>query len=247
MNEIHALAQRRATVASRLFMVMAVLLVLDVFLQTMKYEAGHDYLFGLVRLFDVDEEANLPTLFSTLLLLSAGLLLAMIGREEKARGGPDGARWTFLSAVFLFLMVDESASLHELLILPGRELLGKQIPGIFYYAWVIPYFVLVVALAAYMLGFFLRLPWAIKIRFVLAAVLFIGGSIGFELAEGAEDMAYGQKNMLYSVLTAVEEGMEMAGVIVFIHALLQYIAVGRTETTASAAIASREGHRNVAG
>ena len=247
MNEIHALAQRRGAVASRLFMVMAVLLVLDVFLQTMKYEAGHDYLFGLVRLFDVDQEANIPSLFSTLLLLSAGLLLAMIGREEKARGGPDAARWTFLSAVFLFLMVDESASLHELLILPGRELLGKQIPGIFYYAWVIPYFVLVVALAVYLLGFFLRLPWAIKIRFVLAAVLFIGGSIGFELAEGAEDMAYGQKNMLYSVLTAVEEGMEMAGVIVFIHALLQYIAVGRTETTASAAIASREGHRNVAG
>lgn len=247
MNEIHALARRRAAVASRLFMVMAVLLVLDVFLQTMKYEAGHDYLFGLIRLFDVDQEANIPSLFSTLLLLSAGLLLAMIGREEKARGGPDAARWTFLSAVFLFLMVDESASLHELLILPGRELLGKHIPGIFYYAWVIPYFVLVVALAAYLLGFFLRLPWAIKIRFVLAAVLFVGGSIGFELAEGAEDMAYGQKNMLYSVLTAIEEGMEMAGVIVFIHALLQYIAVGRTETTPSAAMVSKEGHRNVAG
>ena len=103
------------------------------------------------------------------------------------------------------------------------------------------------ALAVYFFGFFLRLPGAIKTRFVLAAVLFIGGSIGFELAEGAEDMAYGQKNMLYSVLTAVEEGMEMAGVIVFIHALLQYIAVGRTETTPSAAIVSKEGHRNVAG
>lgn len=247
MNEIHALAQRRSVFASRLFMVMAVLLVLNVVLQTMKYEAGHDYLFGLVRLFDVDEEANIPTLFSTLLLLLAGLLLALIGREEKTSGGQDAARWMLLSAVFLFLAVDESAALHELLILPGRELLGKESPDIFYYAWVIPYFVLVLALAAYFFGFFLRLPGAIKIRFLLAAALFVGGSIGFELAEGVEDKIYGQNNMLYSVLTTVEEGMEMAGVIVFIHALLQYIAVGRHETAGSVATRAKDERGNVAG
>lgn len=223
MNEIYAMAQRRSAIAARLFLAMAVLLVLSFVLQTVKYETGHDYVLGLVRLFDVDEEANIPSLFSTLLLLSAGLLLGLIAREEKKTGSGDAFRWKLLSFVFLFLAVDESASLHELLIRPGREMLGKESIGIFYYAWVIPYFALVVGLALYFFGFFLRLPNAIKVRFVLAAMLFIGGSIGFELAEGVEDVTYGQNNITYSILTTIEEGMEMAGVIVFIHALLQYI------------------------
>ena len=223
MSTLQALAERRSAVAIRMFMVVALLLVANVVLQWIRYRTGHDYMFGLVRLFDVDEEANLPTLFSTLLLFSAGVLLALISRAEKAEGGRDSRRWAILSIVFLFLTVDEAAMLHELFNVPGQEILGRQSPGIFYYAWVIPYSVLVLALGAYFIGFFLRLPPAIRVRFIVAAALFIGGSIGLELIEGVQDKTYGENNMTYELLTTLEEGMEMAGVIVFIHALLQYV------------------------
>lgn len=227
MNELYAVAQRRNIFARRLFTVTLALLALNIVLQTLKYKTGHDHLFGMIRLFDVDEEANLPTLFSTLLLLSAGALLALISSDHKNFRRRDAGKWTFLSAVFLFLAVDESAVIHELLILPVRGLLGEDTPAIFHYAWVVPYAVLLAVLTAYFIAFFFRLPKQTRIRFIVAAALFVGGSIGFELAEGVQDTLHGQENLAYSCLTTVEEGMEMAGVIVFIHALLEYIAVTR--------------------
>lgn len=225
MNEIHALAQRRLAIASRLFMVTAALLVMDIIMEYLKHDTGRDFVFGLVRLFDLDGEANVPSFFSTLLLMSAGILLWLISREEKNRGGRDAGRWKVLAVVFLYLAVDEAAMLHELFIVPGAELLGKDRPGIFNFAWVIPYSVLVLALGAYFIGFFLRLPAVSKIRFLVAAVLFVGGGLGFEFIEGAVAKTQGESSTAYWVLSAIEEAMEMAGVIVFIHALLEYIAV----------------------
>jgi hypothetical protein len=225
MNEIYALAQRRSAIAGRLFMVVAVLLVMDIIMEYLKHDTGRDFVFGLVRLFDLDGEANVPSFFSTLLLMSASILLWLISREEKNRGGRDAGRWKVLAVVFLYLAVDEAAMLHELFIVPGGELLGKDRLGIFNFAWVIPYSVLVLVLGAYFIGFFLRLPAVSKIRFVVAAVLFVGGSLGFEFIEGAVAKAEGENSTAYWVLSAIEEGMEMAGVIVFIHALLEYIAV----------------------
>ena len=127
--------------------------------------------------------------------------------------------------MFLYLAADEAASLHELFIPPGGELLGKDRPGIFFYAWVIPYGALVVGLGIYFLGFFLRLPMATKVRFFLAGVLYVGGALGFEMIEGVEDQLYGHKNDAYAVMATIEEGMEMVGVIVFIHAIMEYLAV----------------------
>ena len=243
MNEIYTLAQRRWTIASRLFMVVAVLLVLDIIMEYLKHETGRDFVFGLVRLFDVDGEANIPSLFSTLLLMSSGILLWLISGEEKNRGGRDAGRWKVLAVVFLYLAVDEAAVLHELFIVPGGELLGKDRWGIFNFAWVIPYSVLVLVLGIYFIGFFLRLPAVTKVRFLLAAVLFVGGSLGFEFIEGVVAKAQSENSTTYWVLTVIEEGMEMAGVIVFIHALLEYIAVtlnGEVAASAPRVVAGAE-------
>lgn len=223
MEWVQGLTRQRARVVGRLFMVMACLLVVNIVLQVIRYRTGHDYLLGLLRLFDVNEEANIPTLFSTLLLLSAGLLLAVIASGERSRGGRDVGRWKLLSAVFLFLAVDESAMLHELFITPGHELLGRDVPGILFYAWVIPYFLLVLGLMAYLGGFVLRLPAVIRNQFVLAAALFVGGSLGVEVFEGIQDKWHGEHTPVYALLASIEEGMEMAGVIVFIGALLRYL------------------------
>jgi hypothetical protein len=225
MEWVHSLTRQRRLIVGRLFMVMACLLVVNIVLQVIRYRTGHDYLLGLLRLFDVNEEANIPTLFSTLLLLSAGLLLAVIASGERARGGRDVGRWKLLSAVFLFLAVDESAMLHELFITPGHELLGRDVPGVIFYAWVIPYFLLVLGLMVYLGGFVLRLPTAIRTQFILSAVLFVGGSLGVELFEGIQDKWHGEHTPIYALLASIEEGMEMAGVIVFIGALLHYIDV----------------------
>ena len=58
----------------------------------------------------------------------------------------------------------------------------------------------------------------------MAVILFIGGAIGVELIGGRYAELNGPKNLMYSMIVAIEESLEMGGLIVFIWALLRYCA-----------------------
>ena len=191
--------------------------------QLAKYLLGHERGYGLIPLFYVDAEQNIPTVFSVLLLFSAALLLAVITVLKNRQRDPDISRWAVLAAGFLLMAVDEASSLHEKLVTPVRALLGDGPLGIFYFAWVIPGIALVAALALFFLRFLLRLPARTRFTFVFAGILFVGGAIGFELIGGRYAELHGHQNLTYSMIATVEESLEMAGVIVFIYALLKYI------------------------
>jgi hypothetical protein len=64
---------------------------------------------------------------------------------------------------------------------------------------------------------------------MVAATLFIGGALGFELVGGRWVELHGKENLTCSMIATVEESLEMAGVIVFIYALLKYIAENYNE------------------
>ena len=134
------------------------------------------------------------------------------------------SKWTILSFGFLYMAYDEAFLVHELLIVPVRTLLGNSNLGVFYYAWVIPGIALVFVLALFFLRFLLRLPATTMFTVLLAATLYIGGCIGFDLIGGSYAESHGSKNLTYNMITTIEEGLEMAGLIVFIYALLVYIA-----------------------
>ena len=223
MPSIHLLAGHRPKVAGALAAAAALLVMIHVGWQLFAYWTGHDYVFGLIKLFHLDEERNVPALFSTLLLLSAAALLFHIRHHENRRGSRDAAKWTVLAIGFVYIAIDEFGHIHELLIVPGRELLGERSLGPFYYAWVIPATAIVLVLAAYFLGFLLRLPGPIRLGFIVGGVLFVGGAIGFEMLEGRHDELYGEQSLTYRAYVTLEDSLEMAGVIVFIHALLRYI------------------------
>lgn len=192
--------------------------------QLMVYLTGHEHVYGLVRLFNVGTELNLPAFFSSFLLLFAALLLAVITVLEKKQGASHVAHWTVLSFGFLLMAVDESVSLHEMLVEPTRKLLGDNDLGAFYFAWVIPGSVLVLALGLYFLKFLLHLPAKTRLTFLAAAIIYLGGAIGFELIGGRYAELHGTHNLAYNMISTVEESFEMAGVIIFIWALLRYIA-----------------------
>lgn len=184
---------------------------------------GHAQVYRLARLFDVGAERNIPTAFSTLLLLFAALLLAVITVLKRKQTGSPVSHWAILSFGFLFMAADEAFSFHERLIKPVRKLLGDDNLGVFYFAWVIPGIALVLVLAPFFLRFLLRLPAKTKLTFLMAATLYIGGAIGFELIGGRFAELHGY-NLTYKMIETVEESLEMAGVIIFIWALLVYIA-----------------------
>ena len=223
MLSIHELARRRSAVTRALTVVAALLVMIHIGWQLLAYWTGHDYVFGLIKLFHLNEERNVPALFSALLLLTAAALLGYITRHEKQRGARDVAKWTVLAIGFLYMAVDEFGEIHELLIVPGRELFGDRSFGLFYYAWVIPATAIVLVLAGYFLGFLLRLPARTRLGFIIGGMLFVGGAIGFELLGGRHHELYGKQNLTYMVYVIVEESLEMVGVIVFIHALLHHI------------------------
>ncbi len=93
MPELPQLSAQSPTVSLTPQRVMLVLLVTAAALlgasvagQVLKYRFNHDHIFGLVNLFNVDGEMNLPTWYSAATLLLAAALLAMIGRV-RAIGG----------------------------------------------------------------------------------------------------------------------------------------------------------------
>ena len=180
-----------------------------------------------INYFYVDYELNFPTGFSSFLLLISALLLLVITILESNRSAPYVPKWALLSFCFLCLSTDEALQFHEKLIQPMRIFLGDSYLshlGIFYWPWVIPGIVTVLIFAIYFSRFLLKLNLKSRLSFLIAAVLYVSGAIGFELI-GARYVALHGENLTYTTLiTTVEEGMEMSGVIVFIWALLVYIS-----------------------
>lgn len=186
---------------------------------SLEFFLGHDYARGFVPMFDLDTEKNVPTYFSAALLLGCGTLLLRIGLNHR-KAGSTGLMWAGLAAVFIFLALDEALVIHERLIVPVREALN--LPGVFYYAWVVPYGIGLALLAALYLRFLLGLPVRDMLRFLVAGALYVLGALGLELVGGLYADLRGTHDLAYACIVTLEELLEMLGVTLFVHALLRY-------------------------
>ena len=95
--------------------IITCLVLADIGVLFSTYYLGHGRIFGLVGLFHLNREANIPTLFSTFQLLLASGLLSIIAVARKNQGERDYLYWLGLATGFLFLSIDEGAQIHELL------------------------------------------------------------------------------------------------------------------------------------
>lgn len=211
------------TVTGPLLMVAILLVCISFGMQSYRLISHHEHVFGL-PMFNLDREENIPALFSTGLLLMASALLAFIAVLERSNRSADVSKWSILAAGFLLMGMDESLSLHEHMIEPMRRLLGGHDLGIFYFAWVIPAIGLVVALGIFFIPFMLRVPRRTGLGIAISAAIYLTGALGVELVEGWWREGHGHRNITYHLMVSVEEGMEMIGVIAFLHVLLGYIA-----------------------
>ncbi|MEK6787126.1 MAG: hypothetical protein AABY61_16750 [Nitrospirota bacterium] len=191
--------------------------------QVAKYSFEHEG-YGLVNLFYVDREGNIPTFFSASLLLLASLLLVLIAVLKKKSHDNHWPQWTILSLALLYMAVDEASGIHELLEGPGKRLLGQRDGGdIFHFAWIIFGMAFAVAFVLSYLKFFFHLPSPTQRRFFAAGTVFLSGALGVELLGSYYASLHGVQNFQYSMLAAIEESLEMTGVIIFINALLKYL------------------------
>jgi hypothetical protein len=181
---------------------------------------GHRYVLGLIDLLHFDYEQNIPTFFSTLQLLLASSLLFLISAAFR-QAGRSNRQWFFLALVFLFLAFDEFASFHESLIVPLRTRFNTG--GLLHWPWIIPYGIGTIILGLIYFRFWSQLPSYPRKMIFLAGFLYIFGSIGIESLGGFYVEQNGNFNLTYTLITTLEELLEMTGIYVFIIALLKFI------------------------
>ncbi len=187
-----------------------------------RFAFDEESLFGLVGLFDLHSERNIPTLFSSLQLTLAGLLLFLIGRKHQSNGKKYIA-WIVLAAIFLFLAIDETAAIHERLGDPLRSVLSPG--GFFYFPWVIPYGIAVLLILVCFSRFLMQLPKPINTWFLASGAIYIGGALGSEMLGARHKELFGSDNISYALYYTVEETLEMLGIALFIYALLKYACI----------------------
>jgi hypothetical protein len=173
--------------------------------------------FALADVLSLSLEANVPTWYSSMLLFSAALALHAAGTDD-ARWR---AHWWGLALAFAGISLDEVAGFHERL--NGLARLG----GVLHFAWVIPFAVLVAVVGLLCVPFLRALPSSTRTRFVLAGTLYVGGALGVELVLGAWTDRHGPMNLVYRLIDAVEEAGEIAGVSLFVWAVLAHRATQR--------------------
>jgi hypothetical protein len=172
-------------------------------------------------LFDLNGEGNFPALFQGSEHLTCAALLAVIAGAETARhGAARGRPWQGLACIFAFLSLDEWLGFHERLTHIFRYFHMNH--GIFYFAWTIPYGLLVIFLAFVYLRWLLALPSRSRALFIASAVVFLSGAVGCEMLSGPIVEKWGRDSLPFAVEVLFEETLEAAGLTLYIYSLLDY-------------------------
>ncbi|MHB1224290.1 MAG: hypothetical protein ACYC2G_09650 [Gemmatimonadaceae bacterium] len=183
---------------------------------------GYDHALGLVPLFDVNLEGNVPTWFSSALLLMAGLAALAIARADR----PNRIQWAAMGAVATLLSIDETAQVHEY----AGSILRSALSGVAGSRWIV---VLVISgiptvIAAIFLFRFVRaIPRTTAIGLLAAVGVFVAGAV---VVDALVPILSGRiDGWLVGVVShTVEEMLEMGGAIMLIHVLLSHLLLVRS-------------------
>jgi hypothetical protein len=171
----------------------------------------------LVPLFSLSYEQNVPTWFASCLLFACGVLLLLIGLDADGARPPPKRYWYGLAAIFAYLSLDEFVGFHE-------HLSGLlELDGILYFSWVVPAGVIVAIAGTAFVPFLRRLPPRARRQFLIAGAIYVGGALGMELPLGWWTERAGNDNLVYALIDGVEESMELAGAMLFLLALVEYL------------------------
>ena len=176
--------------------------------------------------FDLNAERNIPALFSAALWFVAAALALVCMRRSRAEGWPLGAYWPLMAALFVFLGIDEAVSIHERISVVLGDLYAFS--GVFFYAWVVAGLVFLGVVGLVFLRFLVALRPVNLVLLLLAAGVFVSGAVGVEMMGAAYDSG-GRVPGSFALglnwrrANALEEGLEMLGVILLVHVMLRFV------------------------
>lgn len=172
---------------------------------------------------DVAREGNLPTWYSSVLILLAAVLSALTAKAEKAAGGPHLAHWWGLALVMTWISIDEMLTLHERYedLIPSwmTQPFGQWIEV---HPWVVVAVPVVALFLVVYLPFLRDLPFRTRTWMIAAGAVYVGGALGGESLHGMINTYHGG-GVFTSLAVLFEESMEMIGIVMFIHGLLSHL------------------------
>jgi hypothetical protein len=175
----------------------------------------------LFKFVNLDQEQNIPTLFAVGLLLLNATLCFVIHRNSKTFRERQPI-WPVLGTTFTYLAIDEFSALHEKLSAPLRQIFRTE-SGILYDAWLIPYIIATLIIAAIVLPTVLKLRASIREWLILALILYGTGAIGFEMLSGLLHNLSTSPNLLYGLIVGTKNLLELSGLTTLTYALLTLI------------------------
>jgi len=181
-----------------------------------------DWAFGLVPLLNLSYSANIPTWYSSILLLACAGLLGGIAWIKLGQDAPYGRHWTALALILGYLSINELVRIQEVINPALTD--TYHLNGLFTLSWVFPFSILVALFALAYLGFLRHLSHRFQVWFGTAGALYVGGALGTELLISLWYGSHGGDNLVYGLLNLAQASFEIVAVTVFLSALLAYIS-----------------------
>jgi len=164
----------------------------------------------------MDEEESFSTWFSAVFLLISSALLFLIAWAKETEAY--SRHWYGLALGFCVLSVDEVVGMHE------------TFNTLTEVAWTIPATWLALILLLTYIKFLIHLSPSTRKQFLIAGTVFLSGGLLVEHLADYYVEAFDMDNFGYYLMTALEEFLEMAGVVLFIKALLKFLDTNNSDT-----------------
>lgn len=170
--------------------------------------------------FAVGNEGKVPTWYSACTIFFCSILLAVIAIDAWRKKSQLSYHWTGLAMIFAYLSMDEAMSIHEMANRQVSRFLDTS--GVLAFGWVIPAFIFLAIFLVLYLRFLFHLPERTRWLFLSSGVVYLAGALGMEMVSAYHWEEYG-KDLIYLVITSIEEILEMSGIALFIYSLLDHL------------------------
>ena len=209
-------ARRTGTILATAMLVLVASHVLAMqanFNDALGFKDALEFEYWQIAIFDLDEEESFGTWFSAAILLFAAILLISVASSLRSKADNMYRWWLILGLGFALMSIDEIVGLHELL----NTLNEGSV-------WTVGGFYFVLASGICFLPFLWHYRWRSSGLFLVAGVIYVTGAVGIEHYSGTD-----LNSLRYNMLTGLEEGLEMAGIILAIYTTLDFVNATDTD------------------
>jgi hypothetical protein len=152
-------------------------------------------------------------------LLASAVVILLIAYVLNEQHKPYVRHWLGLSGFFLLVSLDEFMGIHE----AAGGMFGGLINLRGSYAWPILGAIGIGSLVIIYWRFVAALPVRIRWLCVWAAAVLVGGAMGVEVIQGLYKTMFGAASGWVELISYVEEGLELSGMVLFFYAFIIYL------------------------